>query len=79
MDNKEYNEHKENRENKDNNCQERNLEKLKNEESTRGLFVKSMLDRIENTIDGDEKVALSMALQYGLDSLYAGEVKKRWL
>ncbi len=66
-------------ENKENDYRECNLEQLKDEESTRGLFVKSMLKQIENTDDSDEKVVLSMAIQYGLDSLSTGEVKKRWL
>ena len=70
---------KENNDNKGSNYRERNLELLKDEESTRGLFVKSMMEKIENTVDGEEKIVLSMALQYGLDSLSAGEVKKRWL
>lgn len=66
-------------ENSGNHYRDNNPEQLKNEESTRGLFVKSMLERIDDAPEGDEKIVLSMALQYGLDSLSPGEVKKAWL
>jgi hypothetical protein len=48
------------------------VEKFRNERTVRGIFVRKLVDKIENARTDDEKKLLDMALRYGLTEL-AGE------
>ena len=47
----------------------RDLEKIANESTLRGLFVKEMLEKLENENDLEKKDILEKAVEIGLDAL----------
>ena len=53
------------------------LTTLREEATTRGSFVRKMLERIESTAQDTERVRLKNALRYGLQSFAGLEVRPR--
>lgn len=60
---------------------EYDIENLKDEISIRGIFVKQMQSKIQQTpaAKQEEREILDLAMKYGLDSFSREEVRKRWL
>lgn len=52
-----------------------NLEELVKEPGLKGLFVRKLISRMENTDDQYEKTLLSKALYYGLEALENGKIE----